>query len=192
MNYQEIFKIALLLISSPAKAWEEIRMQEDKQKVSTAFVYPMIGLCALSVFLGSLFTHGWDGPEAFQIAMTQCCVTAASLFGGYFLSGYIINEVGGRMFGLSSDMPLALQFAGYALVVTFFTNIITGLFPAFVLIAILLQFYIVYVVWEGVPVLMPEIKEEVRLKYTIINSAVLIVIPVVIQLLFNRLLYILN
>ena len=44
----------MLLISSPAKAWEEIRLEEDRRKVFTAFVYPMIGLCGLSVFIGSL------------------------------------------------------------------------------------------------------------------------------------------
>ena len=55
------------LISSPAKAWEEISMEEDRRKVYIAFVYPMIGLCGLSVFVGSLLTNGWGGPQSFQI-----------------------------------------------------------------------------------------------------------------------------
>ena len=46
------------LISSPARAWEEIRLEEDRRKVFTAFVYPMIGLCGLSVFIGSLVAKG--------------------------------------------------------------------------------------------------------------------------------------
>lgn len=191
MNYKEIFKIALLLISSPAKAWEEIRLEEDRRKVFTAFVYPMIGLCALSVFLGSLFTNGWGGPESFQIAMKNCCVIAVALFGGYFLAAYIINELGVKMFGLSNDMPLTQQFAGYALVVTFLTNIITGLLPAFGLIALILQFYIVYVVWVGASVLM-DVEEHQRLKYTLISSVLLIVCPASIHLIFNKLLVLLN
>ena len=72
------------LISSPAKAWEEISMEEDRRKVFMAFVYPMIGLCGLSVFIGSLLTNGWGGPQSFQIAMTNCCAVAVALFGGYF------------------------------------------------------------------------------------------------------------
>ena len=59
------------LISSPAKAWEEISMEEDRRKVYIAFVYPMIGLCGLSVFIGSLLTNGWGGPQSFQIAKTN-------------------------------------------------------------------------------------------------------------------------
>ena len=72
------------LISSPAKAWEEISMEEDRRKVYMAFVYPMIGLCGLSVFIGSLLTNGWGGPQSFQIAMTNCCAVAVALFGAIF------------------------------------------------------------------------------------------------------------
>lgn len=191
MNYKELFKIALLLISSPAKAWEEIRLEEDKRRVFIAFVYPMIGLCALSVFLGSLFTNGWGGPESFQIAMKNCCVAAVALFGGYFLAAYAINQMGERMFGLPNDIQLVQQFAGYALVVTFLTDMVTGLLPEFNLIALILQFYIVYVVWEGVPILMG-IKDDQRLRYTLMASVLLIVCPVGIQVIFSKLLVILN
>ena len=43
MNYKELFNRVVMLISSPAKAWEEIVGEEDKKKVMGAFVYPMIG-----------------------------------------------------------------------------------------------------------------------------------------------------
>ena len=138
------------LISSPAKAWEEISMEEDRRKVYMAFVYPMIGLCGLSVFIGSLLTNGWH-----------------------------------------SNMPLTQQFAGYALVVSFLLQIVTGLLPDFRIIAWLLQFYIVYVVWEGVPILMG-VEEKQRLKYTLLSSVLLILCPAVIQIVFNRLTAILN
>ena len=122
MNYKELFKISMSLISSPAKAWEEIRLEEDRRKVFGAFVYPMIGLCGLAVFIGSLLVNGWGGPQSFQIAMTQCCAVAVALFGGYFLAAYAINQLRVQMFGMSDDVPLTQQFAGYALVVTFLLN----------------------------------------------------------------------
>ena len=101
MNYKELFNIAMKLISSPAKAWEEISMEEDRRKVFMAFVYPMIGLCGLSVFIGSLLTNGWGGPQSFQIAMTNCCAVAVALFGWLLLAAYAINEMGVRMFGIA-------------------------------------------------------------------------------------------
>ena len=105
----------MLLISSPSKAWEEISLEKDKdrQKVFVTFVYPMIGLCGLSVFVGSLLAKGWSGPESFQYAMTQCCAVAVSLFGGYFLAAYLINAMRTGMLQMSGDIALAQQFAPY-------------------------------------------------------------------------------
>ena len=80
MNYKELFNRLLLLISSPAKAWEEILIEEDKRKVLGGFVYPLIGLCGLSVFLGSI---SFDF-EVFtlQAAMTKACLFIRWLFFG--------------------------------------------------------------------------------------------------------------
>lgn len=179
------------LISSPARAWEEIRLEEDRRTVFTAFVYPMIGLCGLSVFIGSLLLKGWSGPESFQYAMTQCCAVAVSLFGGYFLAAYLINALRVRLFMQDDDINLTRQFAGYAMVVPFLLQIIIGVLPDFNIIAMLLQFYIVYVVWEGSRSLV-EVEEKDRLRFTVISSILLIVCPAVIQLLFNKLTLLLN
>ncbi|MBP6064645.1 MAG: YIP1 family protein [Bacteroides sp.] len=181
----------MLLISSPAKAWEEIRLEEDRRKVFVTFVYPMIGLGGLSVFIGSLLTYGWGGPQSFQIAMTMCCAVAVALFGGYFLAAYAINEMRVKMLGMQSDIPLAQQFAGYAMVVVFVLQIIIGLLPDFRIIGWLLQFYTVYVVWEGADTLM-QVDENKRLRFTMLTSILLIVCPAVIQFLFDKLTTILN
>ena len=185
LNYKDLFHIAILLISSPARAWEEISL-EDRRKVFTTFVYPMIGLCGLSVFIGSLMKMGWDGPQSFQYAMTQCCAVAVSLFGGYFLAAYLINGLRVRMFMLDSDIPLAQQFAGYALVVVFMLRIVIGILPDFGIMALLLQFYIVYVVWEGSKKVM-QIAEKDRLRFTILSSILLIACPVAIEWIFRQL-----
>ena len=176
MNYKELFHIAMQLISSPARAWEEISL-EDRRKVFTAFVYPMIGLCGLSVFIGSWVAKG--------------CAVAVSLFGGYFLAAYLINGLRVRMFAMDNDIPLVQQFAGYALVVSFMLKIIIGILPDFSIIALLLQFYIVYVVWEGSAILM-KIAEKDRLRFTILSSMLLIACPAVIEFVFNKLTVVLN
>ena len=191
MKYKELFHIALQLISSPARAWEEIRLEEDRRKVFTSFVYPMIGLCGLSVFIGSLWTMGWGGPQSFQYAMTQCCAVAVSLFGGYFLAAYLINGLRVRMLMTDSDIPLTQQFAGYALVVLFVLKIIIGILPDFRIISWLLQFYIVYVVWEGSAKMM-QVEEKDRLRFTILSSILLIACPTAIEWIFTKLTVMLN
>ncbi|WP_308552722.1 Yip1 family protein [uncultured Mediterranea sp.] len=191
MDYKELIHITLRLISSPAQAWEEIRLEEDRRKVFTAFVYPMIGLCGLSVFIGSLLTMGWGGPQSFQYAMTRCCAVAVALFGGYFLAAYLINVMGVRWMRMPDQLPLVQQFAGYALVVVFLLRIVLGILPDFQIIAILLQFYTVYIVWEGSARLL-RVADANRLRFTLMTSVVLIVCPMVIEWIFNELTVVLN
>lgn len=191
MDYKELIHITLRLISSPAQAWEEIRLEEDRRKVFAAFVYPMIGLCGLSVFIGSLLTMGWGGPQSFQYAMTRCCAVAVALFGGYFLAAYLINVMGVRWMRMPDRLPLVQQFAGYALVVVFLLRIVLGILPDFQIIAILLQFYTVYIVWEGSARLLG-VNDASRLRFTLMTSVVLIVCPMVIEWIFNELTVVLN
>ena len=191
MNYKELFNRIFLLISSPAKAWEEILIEEDKQKVFVGFVYPMIGLAALSVFLGVLFTHGWGGPRSFQIAMTECCSVAISLFGGFYLAAYLLNKMGIKFFYLSDNLLRAQRLMGYSSVVLFILQIVTGILPNFQIVSWLLQFYVVYIVWEGAK-LFVKIEESDLLKYTLLSSFLLLVCPFLIEFLFTKLILILN
>lgn len=191
MNYQELFKIALLLISSPAKAWGEICLQDDRRKVFTGFVYPMIGLCALAVAIGSLVAHGWSTPQSFQMAMTACCAVAVALFGGYYMAAYMIDMLGNRFFNLPADRLMAQQLAGYSMVVVFLTNMVIGLLPDLLFLALVLQLYTLFIVWEGAAKLL-KVAEHVRLKYTVVASALLVFCPAMIQFVFNKLLLILN
>ncbi len=94
-------------------------------------------------------------------------------------------------FAMDSDIPLVQQFAGYALVVRFLLRIVIGILPDFGIMALLLQFYIVYVVWEGSNILM-KIAEKDRLRFTILSSILLIACPAVIEFVFNKLTVVLN
>lgn len=179
------------LISSPAQAWEEIRLQEDGRQVLTGFVYPMIGLCGLSVFLGSLMEQGWSGPQSFQYAMTRCCALAVALFGGYFLAAYLLNQLRMSWLKQEDDLLLVQRFAGYTLSVTFVLQIAIGLLPDFSIIAGLLQFYLVYVAWEGSRTLL-RVEEKVLVPFTLVSSVLLFVCPWLIQFIFNKLMVILN
>lgn len=180
----------MLLISSPAKAWKEISLEEDKRKVLGSFVYPMIGLCGFSFFLGVLFTNGM-GAEGFQIALTECCSVFVSLFGGYFLAAYIINKLGVSMFNMEDNNLLAQQFVGYALVVTFLLDIVVGIIPDFFILRWILQFYVTYVVWEGARILLG-VDEQKRMAYTVMASLSIIACPSVLGVIFSKLYIILN
>lgn len=190
MNYKELFDRVMLLVSSPAKAWEEISLEADRRKVLGAFVYPLIGFCGLSVFIGCFIGNTAEANDAFQVAMTKCCATFVSLFGGFFLSAYLTNLLGQKLWQRDNQFELCQQFVGYAMVVTFVLQIVSGLFAIFILQWIL-QFYTVYVVYEGSRVLM-KMKETETTKYSLVISVLIIVCPVIISMIFNELSLILN
>ena len=189
MNYKELFNRTLLLLSAPAKAWAEIVCEDNRKKVMSEFVYPMIGLCGLSVFIGT-FIGNVAGISAFHIAMTRCCATFVSLFGGFFLASYLTNLLGKNTLGREDDKELNQQFVGYAMVVTFALDIITGLFSISILRWIL-QFYTVFVVYEGARSLM-QVKEKDLTRYSLIAALIIIVSPTLIAVVFDKLSLILN
>lgn len=151
----------------------------------------MIGLCGLSVFLGSLFTLGWSGPESFRIAMTRCCSVAVSLFGGYFLAASLIQRIGQRVLHMECEKGQVMQLAGYSMVMTFVLKIVLGVLPDFRIIALLVQFYVVYIVWEGSDRLM-QTDESKRLHFTLATSLLLLLCPFLIEWVFNELNTLLN
>ncbi|MBE6276304.1 MAG: YIP1 family protein [Bacteroides sp.] len=189
MNYKELFNRVLLLISSPAKAWEEIKAEEDKKGLLSAFVYPMIGFCGLSVFIGT-FIGNTAGVSAFQIAMTRCCAVFVSLFGGFFLAAYLLDLVGQKLFGRLKEQDLIQQFVGYSMVVIFILNIFSGLFSLSILHWIL-QFYTVFVVYEGARLLL-NVAERDLTRYALIASVIIILSPELISVVFDKLSLILN
>ncbi|MGL5937846.1 MAG: Yip1 family protein [Phocaeicola sp.] len=184
MNYKELANTIFMLLSTPAKGWAIITRGEERKNVTTNFVYPLIGLCGLSVFIGT-FIGNTAGVSAFQIAMTRCCATFVSLFGGYFLASYLIDWVGKTYFSKSSQLELVQQFVGYSMVVIFVLDIVSGLFTINLLHWIL-QFYIVLVAYEGARQLL-QIEEKSLTKYTLVTSVVMLVTPFLLNYLFNAL-----
>ena len=189
MNYKELFNRVLLLLSSPAKAWEQIACEDDRKKVMGDFVYPMIGLCGLSVFAGT-FIGNTAGVSAFQIAMTRCCATFVSLFGGFFLASYLANLFGKNVLGRKDEKELNMQFVGYSMAVTFVLDIISGLF-SISLLRWIFQFYTLFVAYEGARTLMGVDRKDLT-RYSLIASVIVIVCPSLIATVFDKLSLILN
>lgn len=184
LDYKELFNRLWLLVSSPAKAWEEILVEGDKRKVAAGFVYPLTGLCGLAVFLGSI-SFDFD-VFSLQTALTKACAVLVSLFGGYFLAAYLVDLYGVKVLKRESDPMLCRQFVGYSMSVLFVLDIVLGLFPGFFILRWILQFYLVWVVWEGSQKLM-SVEGEKLLSYTLVVSVIIILAPMLLKGLFGYL-----
>ncbi len=145
------------------------------------FVYPLIGLCGLSVFLGSL-SFGF-GMGSLQAILTKVSAKVISLFLGYFVAAYLVGSIPMSALDRDSLLLRSQLLAGYGLSVIMVLNIVLGLFPGFFIIYWLLQLYIVYIVWEGASRLM-EVPEKKMMLYTFLVSLILVLVPVLIQKIF--------
>ena len=186
MNYKELFRKTWLLISAPYKAWEEIlhEKEEESTNVQGGYVYPMIALCGVADFLGTFFDKGVDNSNL-HLMLVGCCSIIVSLFGGFFLSVYLIEIYGRRFAGrLLDEREIVMRLVGYSMSILFVLGIFEGLFPSFLILKWIFQFYLVYLVWEGSKVLL-QISEERLLSYTLVVSIIILLSPVLIGGLFE-------
>lgn len=189
MNYKDLFRRVISLISTPGKAWDEIIEHKEGRTVVTKFVYPLIGLCGLSEFLGTLIGHD-ASALVFQLAMTRCCAVAVSLFGGFFLSAYLLDKINGRWSKALVSLEQMQVFTGFSMVVIFVLNIISGLVSIMVLHWIL-QIYTIVVAFEGTRRWL-RIDESMQTSFAIVSTIVILVCPALIEFLFNELSVLLN
>lgn len=190
MQYKNIFKLVFLLISSPAKAWEDICVKEDRGRVISDYVYPMIGFCGIAWFAGSIVRRGWSTPMAFQSAMIDCCGIAVALFGGFFLASFLINRYLTRWFQLSASPLEGYVLTGYAMTVIFIAHIVTGIYPNMQAIAMIVQLYTFVIVYEGAEHVMK--LESQRMPFTIASSIVILGCPFLIEFIYQHLVTTLN
>jgi hypothetical protein len=184
MNYKELFAKAMRILGTPTNAWKEISAEEDNVAVQSGFVYPMTALCGLAMLIGLYFGNGVDTFNL-QLALMKCSGLFVSLFGGYFLSSYLVGHYGHRFSGLAKDAEYkSQQLVGYSMCLIFVLSIFSGLFPSFFILRWILQFYLVYIVWEGAKVLM-EIPENRLLSYTLFVSVIILAVPVALAKIFT-------
>lgn len=167
MQYKELFKRTYNLLRQPRLEWQKIAEEENNHtKVINDFVLPMIGLCALSAFLGQLFQS--SGLEKALIAVI---VSLGKHFGAVYLSFFILQETA-SYFGLKRNKTAFMQIAGYGLVTVFVVDIVYKLIPELFFLPIL-ELYIIYLIWEGVEVL-TTIDDKKRVSYVLFAALLLL------------------
>ena len=182
LDYKSLFQQIIALLSTPGKAWSEIAERGVGRSVMPAFVYPLIGLCGLSEFIGTFIGKDFSSVM-FQVALTRCCAVAVALFGGFFLSAYLLDKLNHNWLGGKDSYDRILVFVGYSMVVTFVLNIVSGLFSIVVLHWIL-QIYTIVIVFEGVRRWL-KVEENKQTAFTLVATIIILVCPAIIEFIFN-------
>ena len=189
MNYKGLFHQIWTLLSAPGKAWDEIRERGGAHDIQAGFVYPLIGLCGLSEFIG-VFIGREFSSLMFQVALTRCCAVAVALFGGFFLSAYVHTRSRVHWLKAGSMRGKMQVFTGYSMVVTFVLTIVSGLF-SIALLHWILQVYTVFVVFEGARRWLM-LSQAWQIPFTLVATLVILFCPMLIEYVFNQLSVILN
>lgn len=185
MNFKFLFKRLWCIVVAPHDEWEAIMTESPRQDVASAFVYPLTMLCGTAVLLGRLTRDGF-AEGGWWMALSQACIVSLGLMVCYWLTAMGANELRSRYLHIDSDMPACYTLTGYAMTVNFLLTLFTGLFPEMVIFRYVLQFYVVYVVWQGAEVVM-KVEENRRMTYALLVSALLLLIPYIFNFIFSKL-----
>lgn len=184
LNYKDLLSRTLFILSSPAKAWEQIASEDDAKSVLPAFVYPLIGLCGVCEFIGTFFGKEFI-PDVFQLALTHCCAVAVALFGGFFLSSYLIEKMLQKWFATTLSKDMITVFVAYSMTVKFVLDMLSSLL-SLKLLLVILQIYTLFVVFEGTRRFL-KIREDKVTLFTLVATIIILLCPSIIELVFNKL-----
>ena len=180
--WRDIFVVMAQLLVAPHVAWRELkREQKTSHEFLSRYLHPLFGVIALASFLGGLW-FARDG--SLESALKGAIVNVVSVYGGYFIASYVLAETANR-FGIEKSTSRLRQFVGYASVVLYLLYIVTPFLPGFFILWVLVL-YTVHVVNTGALFFL-QVPEEKRVNFSLLASALIVLVPVSIHLLFSTL-----
>ncbi|WP_439183710.1 YIP1 family protein [Carboxylicivirga taeanensis] len=168
------------LVISPQKEWSLIFSERKTiNEVLAQFSFPLLGVYTITIFIGYLLSHQ---VLDFGTALKQAVFTFSSNFFGLYAGYFILIKLAGLM---KSDVEKEKLFhlLAYAAGITYITGSVIALIPETIVIASLVNLYVIYLVWQAVTVMKPE-TDDSRIGMSIIISLLILVIPALISRLF--------
>lgn len=176
---KNIFQTMFNLCVQPESQWDKLadaRKEENGDAFLSKFVYPLIGIAAVCTFLGELFTK-----QAFllEAAIKKTTVLVVTLFAGFFLASFLLNEVLKLGFRKSNNLVRTQHFVGYVSSFAYLTIAVQALFPELFFLRFALL-YVLYIIWIG-SIKYMEIEETNRIKFLLFSMFILFISPVLIE-----------
>ncbi|MDD4822862.1 MAG: YIP1 family protein [Bacteroidales bacterium] len=187
--FKALIERLMLITFTPAKAWLEIIKENPKETdVRNNYVFPFMGLIAFASFLGAMIFGEEDTFNLnVQHAVIKSCVTFVSLFAGFFLASFVLNEIVEK-FKLEKNLQHSQIFVGYASSILYAIDLVLELqlIPEFFFLQIFI-FYTVYVIWESVGIYY-SVVEERRVLFVAVTSLIVLAAPSLIEVALKYLL----
>ncbi len=178
--WRDIVGIVTQLIVATPKAWKDIyNDKRSHDEFLDRYLHPMFGLIALTSFIGELLFSANGNIES---ALKQTITVIVAVYGGYFISSYILNETAEK-FSLNKNMPMFRRYVGFSSVVVYILYLIIPFFPDFIVLW-LLALYTVHLLYVGAQYYV-RVNEDNHLNFTLLSSAVILLTPAAISFLFS-------
>jgi len=170
--YKQIYEKIRVILVLPKDFWKQEAENEEKYDVASQFVYPLLGLIALSSFVGC-WIH--NAPFDLARALQLTCISFVAKFAGYYVAAFLMDELSASFLQVEKNIVQVRKFVGYSSVVFYLVTIFMNLFPNFFFVYLFL-FYTVYIIWEGSDRFM-KIDENKKLLFTAASSVFVLGAP---------------
>ena len=178
--WRDIFSTITELIVASPNEWKTIeREKKSNQEFLTRYLHPLFGVIAITSFIGGLWVIR-DG--SIEKGLKQAIVNVVSVYGGYFIASYSLKELASN-FGLKQHLPTFQKFVGYSSSILYLLFIFIPFIPNFIILW-LLALYTIYPVYTGSHFFL-KVADDKRLNFTLISSALILLTPAAIHLLFS-------
>lgn len=181
---KNFIKYIALLIVSPAEGWKDINKYSiPNNLLLSKLYYPCLALLSLSVFIPFMFKYV-VGVELHEFVMSAM-IDFTKYFIGYFIISYLMTSIYSDFFKSKGEVVKLNNFIVFNLTILVFFNILRNLMPEFPFFEIF-PLYIIYVVYRGVPYF--ELPKNETIKFVILTSTLLLLIPSIIKVILDLLL----
>lgn len=172
---KEIILKIIQIITNPEASWRKLSAHKNHDSFINRYLHPIFGVISLTSFIGGL----WIIPGGdLQTALKSAIVSLVTVYGGYYIASYILNEILPR-FGIPKDEPKVQQFVGYASALIYALFITLPFLSDFFILWIF-ALYTVYIVYTGYGVYIIG-KEEHRMNFTGVATTLILLTPTVIN-----------
>lgn len=180
--YKALFKLIIAMISQPSRTWKMIEKRyhndgnievapKDYELFLNRYLYPFIGIITLASFFSRCAWQEFD----LEIALKSSIVTFVSLFGGFYFTAYLLNEIWSGFYKKTRQLARFQLFVGFSAAVLYVLEIVRLLLHDFFFLYIFV-FYTFYIVWEGVNIFL-KIEDTMRMKMTVCASLLIVASP---------------
>lgn len=173
---KDVFLLIIQLITAPGNAWRVLSSQDkDTEHFLNWFLHPVFGLIALTTFVGGRWFARNGNVE---LALKNTIVSLVSVFGGYFIASFLINELAPR-YGLDKNMTLYQKFVGYSSVALYAIYLIIPFISDFFILWIF-AIYTLYIVYAGTSVYLG-VTDDRKMNFTVAATLFIVLSPLLLN-----------